>query len=250
MARATSERARLNGGGRGLPRECPRCGNHDCATCQARDERDDELGDVIEDVAAELGEIRSLLHELVTIARSRSGFRRVPASEVAAVAPGDEQPDDEQPDDEQPEDDEPEDEDEHQHLTEIRSTAGPGQVADAAPSPAPGREGPSLLLGQLREVEARRAAAQAAQGGDVRRADGAFAMLALDARWGGTGRAPARAPGREQGAAAGACRRRSGAAEGNAARARRGIARGGGGAGDGERGRVTAREDERKEHEP
>ncbi|MBK8994609.1 MAG: hypothetical protein IPM35_02510 [Myxococcales bacterium] len=92
---------------------------------------------------------------VVTIARSRSGFRRVPASEVAAVAP----------EDEQPEDDEPADE--HQHLTEIRSTAGPVQVAGRRTSPAPGREGPSLLGGRLREVEARRAAAQAAVGGDA-----------------------------------------------------------------------------------
>ncbi|MBK8995032.1 MAG: hypothetical protein IPM35_04675 [Myxococcales bacterium] len=59
------------------------------------------------------------------------------------------------------------------------------QVADAAPSPAPGREGPSLLLGQLREVEARRAAAQAAQGGDAFDALTELAMLALDARWAG-----------------------------------------------------------------
>ncbi|MBK8995033.1 MAG: hypothetical protein IPM35_04680 [Myxococcales bacterium] len=87
----TTERTRLNGGGR-APRECPRCGLHDCATCQARDERDDELGDVIEDVAAELGEIRSLLHELVTIARSV----RLPAR--AGVGGGCGRARDEQPD--------------------------------------------------------------------------------------------------------------------------------------------------------
>ncbi len=200
MARATtSERQRLNGGaGRGEPREvhvdCPRCGLSDCAACAERDERDEELGDVVEDMAAELGEIRAgqvelvtLLRELVTLARG-SRFRRVPASEVAAaVAAAAEPEDDDHRDDEPDDDDEPEDdhqdddEQDHEHLAALRTGTGMGAVHVADPEAAPGRDVPSVLLSDLRAVEAARAPAPA--GGDAFDQLTELVMVALDARW-------------------------------------------------------------------
>lgn len=180
MATTSSSRVRANGSaGRGMPRECPRCGLHDCETCQARDERDDELGDVVEDMAAELGEIRAsaaetaaLLRELVGLVRG-SGFRKVPASAVAAAV--------REPEPE-PEDDEPEGDDEpdREHLVALRTTAGPVQV-EPEPEAAPGRDVPSALLGDLRAVEAARAPAPAE--GDAFDDLAELAMVALDARW-------------------------------------------------------------------
>lgn len=192
MATTSSSRVRANGSaGRGMPRECPRCGLHDCETCQARDERDDELGDVVEDMAAELGEIRAgqvelvtLLRELVTLARG-SRFRRVPASEVAAavaqVEPEDDEPerDDHRDDDHQDDEPEGDDEPDREHLVALRTGTGPVHVAD--PEHAPGRDVPSVLLSDLRAVEAARAPAPA--GGDAFDQLTEQVLLALDARW-------------------------------------------------------------------
>lgn len=178
MATTSSSRARANGSaGRGMPRECPRCGLHDCETCQARDERDDELGDVVEDMAAELGEIRAsaaetaaLLRELVGLVRG-SGFRKVPASAVAAAV---REPEPEPEDDDHQDDDEPD----HEHLAALRTAAGPLPVE---PEAAPGRDVPSALLGDLRAVEAARAPAPAE--GDAFDQLTELVMVALDARW-------------------------------------------------------------------